>query len=125
MTQSTTTAGLAGIATRNDTFAIIAMDQRNTLKRMYAAVGAPASDDAELTNSKADVVQALRGTASGFLLDPTFGTPALAQLPSEGAPYGVLVAAEPPERGTFNGEPRGHRDPALNADWVLAQGGTP
>jgi len=41
MTQSTTTAGLAGIATPNDTFAIIAMDQRNTLKRMYAAVGAP------------------------------------------------------------------------------------
>ena len=123
MTQSTTTAGLAGIATPNDTFAIIAMDQRNTLKRMYAAVGAPAPDVTELTNSKADVVQALRGTASGFLLDPTYGTPALAQLPTEGAPYGVLVAAEPAERGTFNGEPRGHRDPALNADWVLAQGG--
>ena len=87
------------------------MDQRNTLKRMYHTVGIPDPSDEELVRIKADTVQALRGSASGYLLDPTFGTPALSLLPAEGPPYGVLVAAEPSERGTINGEPRGHRDP--------------
>lgn len=123
MTGSTTKTGLAGIATSQDTFAIVAMDQRNTLKRMYHAVGIPDPSDEELVQIKADTVQALRGSASGYLLDPTFGTPALKLLPAEGPAYGVLVAAEPSERGTINGEPRGHRDPALNAQWVKDQGG--
>jgi tagatose-1,6-bisphosphate aldolase len=123
MTGSSTKAGLAGIATSQATFAIVAMDQRNTLKRMYHAVGIADPSDEELVQIKADTVQALRGSASGYLLDPTFGTPALRLLPAEGPPYGVLVAAEPSERGTINGEPRGHRDPALNARWVKDQGG--
>jgi tagatose-1,6-bisphosphate aldolase len=123
MTGSTTKTGLAGIATSQATFAIVAMDQRNTLKRMYHAVGIADPSDEELVQIKADTVQALRGSASGYLLDPTFGTPALRLLPAEGPPYGVLVAAEPSERGTINGEPRGHRDPALNARWVKDQGG--
>ena len=123
MTGSTTKTGLATIATEQDTFAIVAMDQRNTLKRMYHAVGIADPSDEELIQIKADTVQALRGSASGYLLDPTFGTPALKRLPTEGPRYGVLVAAEPSERGTINGEPRGHRDPALNAQWVKDQGG--
>ncbi len=123
MTGSTTKSGLAGIATGQATFAIVAMDQRNTLKRMYHAVGIPDPSDLELVQIKADTVQALRGSASGYLLDPTFGTPALGLLPSDGPAYGVLVAAEPSERGTINGEPRGHRNPALNAQWVKDQGG--
>jgi tagatose-1,6-bisphosphate aldolase len=123
MTAPTTATGLAAIATSQQTFAIVAMDQRNTLKRMYHSVGIPDPSDDELVQIKADTVQALRGTASGYLLDPTFGTPALSRLPEEGPSYGVLVAAEPAERGTINGEPRGHRDPALNAQWVKDQGG--
>ena len=38
-TQPTKRSGLAAIATEQNTFAIVAMDQRNTLKRMYHAVG--------------------------------------------------------------------------------------
>ncbi len=123
MTVPTTKTSLAAIATSQGTFAIVAMDQRNTLKRMYHAAGIADPTDTELVQIKADTVQALRGTASGYLLDPTFGVPALAELPTEGPRYGVLVAAEPSERGTVNGEPRGHRDPALNARWVKDQGG--
>jgi tagatose-1,6-bisphosphate aldolase len=122
MTQQPT-KGLSAIARDDDTFAIVAMDQRNTLKRMYAAAGISDPSLEELTEIKADTVQALRGSGSGFLLDPTFGIPALAELPEDGAPYGVLVAAEPSERGNVNGEPRTHRDPALNADWVKRLGG--
>jgi tagatose-1,6-bisphosphate aldolase len=35
----------------------------------------------------------------------------------------LLVAAEPSIRDSYNGEPRTHRDPELNARWVAAQGG--
>ena len=125
MTSTTTpVTTLADIATEQKTFAIVAMDQRNTLKRMYHAVGIPDPSDAELVQIKADTVQALRGTASGFLLDPTFGIPAIRSLPVQGPRYGVLLAAEPAERGTVNGEPRSHRDPALNAQWVIDSGAT-
>lgn len=123
MTASTTRAGLGAIATSQHTFAILAMDQRNTLKRMYHAAGVADPTLEELTEIKADTVQALRGVGSGFLLDPTFGVPALAELPRQGPSYGVLVAAEPSERGNVNGEPRTHRDPALSAQWVKNQGG--
>ncbi len=123
MTQSTEQRGLARIATDAGTFAIVAMDQRNTLKRMYHAAGVADPSDLELTEIKADTVQALRGTASAFLLDPTFGVPAIDLLPTDGPRIGVLVAAEPSERGTVNGEPRTHRDPELSAEWVARQGG--
>ncbi|GGM10843.1 hypothetical protein [Nakamurella endophytica] len=117
--------GLSAIATTDETFAIVAMDQRNTLKRMYAAVGIADATPEELTEIKADTVQSLSPSASAFLLDPTYGVPALAELPDlpGGSSFGVLVAAEPSDRGTFNGEPRTHRDPALNAEWVRRQGG--
>jgi len=123
-TPNSATTTLADIATDQDTFAIVAMDQRNTLKRMYHAKGIANPSDAELVQIKADTVQALRGTASAFLLDPTFGIPAITSLPVEGPGYGVLLAAEPAERGTINGEPRTHRDPALNASWVKDSGAT-
>ncbi len=116
-------AGLAGIATEQSTFAIVAMDQRNTLKRMFVAAGIADPSDRELIEIKVDTVEALRGTASGFLLDPTFGIPAVAELPATGPEVGVLLAAEPSIRGTVNGEPRTHRDPALDARWAIDQGG--
>ena len=53
-----TRAGLAAVAGQDGTLAIVAMDQRNTLRRMLAA-GQPASDPGELRSFKADVVQAL------------------------------------------------------------------
>lgn len=120
---ATTSKTLADIARDDNTFAIVAMDQRNTLKRMYRAAGVADPDLDELIAIKTDTVAALRGTASAFLLDPTYGVPALSQLPPSDARLGVLVAAEPSERGTVNGEPRTHRDPALSAQWVLDQGG--
>jgi tagatose-1,6-bisphosphate aldolase len=39
---------------RDGIFAIIAMDQRNTLRRMFAAVGIEATDE-DMRTSKADV----------------------------------------------------------------------
>ncbi len=113
---------LDDIAAPNHTFSIIAMDQRNTLRRMFTAVGREGTD-AELRGAKVDVARALTPMASGLLSDPTFGVPAIKEAGALAPTCGLLVAAEPAERRTYQGEPRTHRDPALDARWVLDQGG--
>ena len=113
---------LDDIAGDDGVFSIIAMDQRNTLRRMFTAVGIEATD-ADLRQSKADVARALTPLASGILFDPTYGVPAVTESGALHESCGLLVASEPAERGKFNGEPRTHRDPELNSQWVLDQGG--
>jgi len=113
---------LDDIAGDDGVFAIIAMDQRNTLRRMFTAVGIEATD-ADLRQSKADVARVLSPSASGILFDPTYGVPAVMESGALDSGCGLLVASEPSVRDSFNGEPRTHRDPELDAAWVLAQGG--
>ncbi|MFC4222898.1 hypothetical protein [Lysinibacter cavernae] len=126
MTETSSTSAavhtLNSIALDDGIFAIIAMDQRNTLRRMFKAVGREGTD-AELLESKRDVARALSPYASGILFDPTFGVPALAGNDALADSCGLLIASEPAVRGTFNGEPQTHRDPELNSQWVLEQGG--
>ncbi|HVV21991.1 MAG TPA: hypothetical protein VHF06_21330 [Pseudonocardiaceae bacterium] len=114
---------LDAIADADGVFAIVAMDQRNTLRRMYAAVGRPDVTDEELFTVKADVAAALTPLASGILLDPTYGVPAVTRAGALADTCGLLVAAEPAERGDWNGEPHAHRIPEQNAAWVRDLGG--
>ena len=116
------TRSLDDIATEGSTFAIVAMDQRNTLRRMFTAVDREGTDQ-QLRDAKADVARALTPLASGLLSDPTYGVPAITEAGALAPNCGLLVAAEPAERRSFRSEPRTHRDPALNAQWVLDQGG--
>jgi tagatose-1,6-bisphosphate aldolase len=116
------TGTLDDIATSSHVFSIIAMDQRNTLRRMFTAVGLDASDE-DLRTAKADVARVLTPSASGLLSDPTYGVPAITDARALAPDCGLLVAAEPSERRSYQGEPRTHRDPSLNARWVLDQGG--
>jgi tagatose-1,6-bisphosphate aldolase len=116
------TGTLDDIATSSHLFSIIAMDQRNTLRRMFAAVGVEASDD-DLRTAKADVARVLTPAATGLLSDPTYGVPAIAQAGALAPGCGLLIAAEPSERRSYQGEPRTHRDPELNARWLLDQRG--
>jgi len=113
---------LGDIASADGVFAIIAMDQRNTLRRMFQAVGIDASED-DLRAAKADVARVLTPAASGMLLDPTYGVPSVTGAHALAPGCGLLVAAEPSSRDSYNGEPRTRRDPELNAKWVAAQGG--
>lgn len=124
MTSTTTTPvrTLDDIATPDGVFAIIAMDQRNTLRRMFSAVGIDASDE-DLRRSKADVARALSPVASGILFDPTYGVPAITGNDALAPSCGLLVASEPAERGKFGAEPITHRDPELDSRWVLSVGG--
>lgn len=150
---------LDAIADPAGVFAILAVDQRNTLRRMFASAARPDATDADLRGLKADVLAALAPIASGVLLDPTYGVPALADVQRAGkveastasrpgtqsvsrpdtqsvsrpgtrskavaGPIGpgLLVAAEPADRGDWNGEPRAHRVPHQDAAWVRALGG--
>jgi tagatose-1,6-bisphosphate aldolase len=113
---------LADIASDDGVFAIIAMDQRNTLRRMFKALDIDASDH-DLRAAKADVARALTPAATGILLDPTYGVPGVTETQALAPDCGLLIAAEPSIRDSYNGEPRTHRDPELNARWVAAQGG--
>lgn len=115
-------AGLSAIADENGVFSIVAMDQRNTLRRMFAAVGKPA-ELGDLQAAKVDVARALTPLASGILLDPTIGVPAVLDADALAGDCGLLVAAEPESRPTWNGEPRAARDPAQDAAWVRDMGG--
>lgn len=113
---------LDDISGEDDVFAIIAMDQRNTLRRMFAAIGIEATDE-DLRRSKVDVARALSPAASGILFDPTYGVPAVREAGALHSSCGLLVASEPSQRAVFNGEPRTHRDAELSSRWVLDQGG--
>ena len=122
MSTPSTTRSLADIATPDGIFSIIAMDQRNTLRRMFGAVGIDATDD-DLVAAKADVARALTPLASGILFDPTYGVPAITGTGALAETCGLLVASEPAERGRLGVEPITRRDPALDSRWVLSQGG--
>jgi tagatose-1,6-bisphosphate aldolase len=117
-----TTRTLSDIATPGGVFAIIAMDQRNTLRRMFSAAGIDATDD-EMVTAKTDVARALTPFASGILFDPTYGVPAVTGTEALSDTCGLLVASEPAERGKLGVEPVTRRDPDLDSRWVLAQGG--
>ena len=122
MSTPSTTRSLADISTPDGVFSIIAMDQRNTLRRMFSAVGIDATD-ADLVVAKTDVARALTPLASGILFDPTYGVPAITGTGALAETCGLLVASEPAERGKLGVEPITRRDPALDSRWVLSQGG--
>jgi tagatose-1,6-bisphosphate aldolase len=89
---------------------------------MFKDVDIDASEE-DLRAAKVDVARALTPAASGILLDPTYGVPAVTESHALAPGCGLLVAAEPSIRDSYNGEPRTRRDPELNARWVAAQGG--
>jgi sulfofructosephosphate aldolase len=64
---------LDAIARPSGGFAIVAMDQRESLRTMFAAAGAGRVDDATIVVFKTAVAGALGPLASGFLIDRRFG----------------------------------------------------
>ena len=63
---------LDAIATADGRFAILAMDQRGSLRAMLEAAGLPAGDG-DLSAFKVDVIGAIGPFASGVLTDPEYG----------------------------------------------------
>ena len=114
--------GLDALADDHGRLAVLAMDQRGTLRKMLTGAGKSAEDD-DLRAFKVDVVAALSPLATGVLLDPEFGVPAVQAAGALHPGTGLLVAAEPATKDTWNGEYRTVLDPERNAAWVKAQGG--
>ena len=114
--------GLSSISNSDGIFSIVAMDQRNTLKKMFTAVGVTATDE-DMFGAKIAVASALSKAASGILLDPTWGVPAVNENDILPTTCGLLVAAENPDRGNFIGEPRPTKMIGQDAAWVKSLGG--
>src|SRR5579875_1243900 len=121
-TRTDQATGLEAIAGPDGTLAIIAMDQRNTLRRMLTAAERPTDPDT-IRAFKVDVAEALSPGASGILLDPDFGVPAVREAGVLAGGCGMLVAAEPPDRVIWKGEPRASLDGGTSAAEVRAMGG--
>lgn len=69
----TATATLDAIARPSGGLAMVAMDQRESLRTMFDTAGAGRVDDARMVAFKTDVARALGPLASGFLIDRHFG----------------------------------------------------
>ena len=117
-----TATRLDALADDTGLLAVLAMDQRGTLRRMLSGAGRPA-DEADLRAFKVDVVSALSPLSTGVLLDPEFGVDAVRSAGALADGVGLLVAAEPATKQEWNGEYRTVLDPERNAAWVKALGG--
>jgi tagatose-1,6-bisphosphate aldolase len=80
---------LDDIADGTGRFAILAVDQRTSLRSMLRRAGRPSGDD-ELRAVKVDIVTAMAGAASGVLLDAEYGADAMRAVGTAG----LLVASE-------------------------------
>jgi len=111
------------IAGEPGTFAILAMDQRGTLRRMLDKAGQPSADH-DLSDFKVDVIGALSPLASGVLTDVEYGAGPVRSAGALDPRAGLLIASERSPQPTWRGEHRteyrgGERGPAF----VAANGG--
>lgn len=87
-----TVPDLSAIARPGGGFAMVAMDQRESLRTMFADAGAGVVGDQTLVEFKTAVADVLGPLASGFLADRTFGFDRVrAALPSSA---GLILAAD-------------------------------
>ena len=96
------TPTLDDIARPSGGFAMVAMDQRESLRTMFADAGAGPAGDGDLVAFKTAVARSLGPLASGFLIDRTFGFAEVraGMLPAR---CGLILAADALEQAP--GEP--------------------
>ena len=110
------------IADADGRLAILAMDQRGTLRKMLQAASRPAEDE-DLRQFKIDVVSALSPLSSGVLLDVEYGVDAVRAAGAIAETAGLLISAERSPGASWNGEPRVEFDSGRGPAWVRANGG--
>jgi tagatose 1,6-diphosphate aldolase/sulfofructosephosphate aldolase len=103
-------------------FAILAMDQRGTLRKMLDKAGTP-SADADMSAFKVDVIGRLSPHASGVLTDVEYGVAPVREAGALAAGVGLLIASEWSPQPQWNGESRNEFDRARGPDFVAANGG--
>ena len=91
----------SALARPSGLFALLALDQRETLRTILGKAGRPA-EDADVTGFKVAVARSLAPRASGLLIDPQFGFDAVIREDAVPASCGVILAAD-----IFDQEPGG------------------
>lgn len=83
---------LSRIARPSGALAMVAMDQRESLRHMFDLAGAGRPDDEVLVRFKLDVAEVLGPLASGFLIDRHYGLEAVRDVLPAGT--GLILAAD-------------------------------
>jgi sulfofructosephosphate aldolase len=94
MNDTATALTLDAIARPSGGLAMVAMDQRESLRAMFDAAGAGRPADDVLVRFKLDVAEALGPIASGFLIDREYGFEAIRDGGSIPASTGLILAAD-------------------------------
>src|SRR5690348_9329565 len=89
-----TSSGLQAIARPSGGFAMVAIDQRDSLRVMFQAKQADPVTDDMLKDFKVAVAQTLGGSASAMLFDRHFGLPALARIAETHPGCGRILAVD-------------------------------
>jgi tagatose 1,6-diphosphate aldolase/sulfofructosephosphate aldolase len=93
------------IANSYGTFAILAMDQRGTLRSMLDKAGRPSTAE-ELSAFKVDVIGALSPLATGVLTDVEYGVDPVRAAGALAPGVGLLIASEHSPQPAWHGEQR-------------------
>lgn len=104
-------------------FAILAMDQRGTLRKMLEKAGQPATDQ-DMSDFKVDVIGALSPLASGVLTDVEYGVAAVRAAGALDPRAGLLISSERSPQPVWNGEQRTeYAATERGPDFVTTNGG--
>lgn len=110
------------IADGGGKFAILAMDQRGTLRKMLENAGRPAADE-DLSAFKVDVIAALSSLATGVLTDVEYGVAAVRAAGALHPDAGLIIASEWSPQPVWNGELRTEYASADRGPSFVAAGG--
>jgi sulfofructosephosphate aldolase len=94
MKDTATALTLDAIARPSGGLAMVAMDQRESLRAMFDAAGAGRPADDVLVRFKLDVAEALGPIASGFLIDREYGFEAIRDVGAIPESTGLILAAD-------------------------------
>ena len=89
-----TRRGIAACASARGTFAVLALDHRQNLRKEIRPDNPESVSVDEMAELKGDVVSALASRVSGVLLDPEFGAPRCIEDGSLPGDVGLIVAIE-------------------------------
>jgi len=85
---------LAGLARKSGTLSMVAVDQREALRGMFAAHQSTPVPDSQLTQFKVDVARELSPYASALLVDQEFGIDAIVDQKAIASNCGLIAAAD-------------------------------
>lgn len=112
----------APITYQGGRLAVLAIDQRDSLRHMLAKAKRPAEDD-DLKQFKVDVITALSAHSSAVLTDLEYGVLPLRRNWALPDGVGLLIAAEPAQKKRYRGEYLTTTEPGHDASWVRANRG--